>query len=404
MDSEKQNIIWQLVAQMALLLVLYATASLMVSLKFLANDPLAVALPYNQISAFQHILFDLVILTGLLAAATNYVVHESSGLLKWAFRGWTLFLALSVLAGLSGILEGRHMLELPTMLDIFLVVLLILWLIVIWLGRQQSDAKIVFLISLVVIIVAFTLSFIPSSNPAQDRLLRVLMVNMRFFIGYTLGGLAVISWLRGNESDAFFSAGILLLVGTILSVIPLNAIGVINFPAIIVFPVVVSGTLLITYRNIIQGQRWINFALLLWLVAMGVLGAILAMPSIGQFAVGTHLSNLLFSTVGWAVIAIVFGAVSRWLEGTRIYSNINAISWSFKLIVAGLLGLHFLLLIIGVVQVYMERIASIGYLDTQSALIPLYILWIIANLIWAVGIAWYANRYLGSGQHLVDVS
>jgi len=68
--------------------------------------------------------------------------------------------------------------------------------------------------------------------------------------------------------------------------------------------------------------------------------------------------------------------------------------------VAGLFASQFTLLIIGVVQVYMERISGIGYLDTQDVLIPLYILWIPGNLIWAVGIAWYANRYLGSGNHL----
>jgi hypothetical protein len=62
------------------------------------------------------------------------------------------------------------------------------------------------------------------------------------------------------------------------------------------------------------------------------------------------------------------------------------------------------LLLIGVVQVYMERIMSMGYLDSQSALIPLYTLWIVTHLLWGIGFAMYANRYLGAANHLMEAA
>jgi nitric oxide reductase subunit B len=400
MSNQKQDIIWQLIAQMALLLVLYAGAYLLTALKFLADDPLAVALPYSQISSLSHIFLDLALLSGLIAVALYYAVDTMSNSLIWAYRAWTALLILAVFAGMLGWLEGRHLLELPFLLDSLLIIALILWIIVIWQGSQLSETKTIFLIGMIIITIAFALSFLPV-NPVQDRLLRVVMVNMRFFLGYGLCGLAVVSWLKRSESSPLLNAAILILVGTLLSLIPLTAVGIVHFPAIITVPIIFLGTLFITQNSLIQGQSWVNSGLLFLLIGMGILGAILAIPTVGQFALGTHLSHLPFSLVAWAGIVFVFGAVSHWLEGTRSFNSISATSWSFKLIIAGLLASQFALLIVGVVQVYMERILSLGYLNSQNTLIPLYLLWITASLVWAIGIAFYSNQYLNSANHLV---
>ena len=61
MTNNKQSIIWQMIAQMTLLMVLYTAAELLTIVKFLADDPLAVALPYAQISSLSHI-FQVLIL------------------------------------------------------------------------------------------------------------------------------------------------------------------------------------------------------------------------------------------------------------------------------------------------------------------------------------------------------
>lgn len=404
MSNEKQTIIWQLIAQMAFLMLLYAGTNLLASLKFLANVPLVTALPYIQISGFSHVLFDFALLSGLIAAALFYTAHHVSNALRWAYRGWTLLVVLSVLAGILGLLEGRHMLELPFFLDILLIILLTLWMIVIWQDSQQSETEIIFLIGMAIIILAFALSLFPVSNPVQDRLLRVVTVNLRFFVGYSLSGLALISWLKRSETAPFFSSAILVLVGTLVSLTPLNAIGILNFPTMILFPIILFGMLMIAQDSIAQGHRWVNLGLFFLLMGMGLVGSLLAITSIGQFTLGTHLNDLPFSLIAWVIIAIVLGSVSHWLEDTHDYRSVNTTSISFKWIAAGLLISHLTLLIIGIAQVYMERILNLGYLNTQNTLIPLYILWISANLIWTIGIALYVNAYLNSANHLAKVN
>jgi nitric oxide reductase subunit B len=47
----------------------------------------------------------------------------------------------------------------------------------------------------------------------------------------------------------------------------------------------------------------------------------------------------------------------------------------------------------GVAQVYMERILSVGYLDVQTLVTPLYMLWVLGLLLLAAGIGIYALTF-----------
>jgi len=53
----------------------------------------------------------------------------------------------------------------------------------------------------------------------------------------------------------------------------------------------------------------------------------------------------------------------------------------------------------GVVQVYLERLLSIGYLDTQALLVPLYIGWIMGMIVLLLGIVLYALGFWSHRPH-----
>ena len=47
----------------------------------------------------------------------------------------------------------------------------------------------------------------------------------------------------------------------------------------------------------------------------------------------------------------------------------------------------------GLVQVYLERLLGIGYLETQTLLIPLYSFWLIGLLSLSLGVGIYALTF-----------
>ncbi|MEP6988878.1 MAG: hypothetical protein ABI970_24970, partial [Chloroflexota bacterium] len=68
----------------------------------------------------------------------------------------------------------------------------------------------------------------------------------------------------------------------------------------------------------------------------------------------------------------------------------------FWLVSVGILGGGLALAAAGIVQVYLERLLSIGYLDTQALIVPLYIGWVMGLIVLLLGIVLYA---LGFWSH-----
>jgi hypothetical protein len=125
------------------------------------------------------------------------------------------------------------------------------------------------------------------------------------------------------------------------------------------------------------------------LIASGLLGAIQALPGVQQWTQGTRLSDLQMSLSLWGSISIVLAVVQHVFVAQ---GRLNTIA--FWLAAVGSVVGSAALAGAGLVQVYMERILSIGYLETQTAIIPLYLFWVIGSLLTAVGIALYTVQQL----------
>ncbi|GAB5492995.1 MAG: hypothetical protein Phog2KO_32100 [Phototrophicaceae bacterium] len=396
--NDQRILAWQLYAQTLLLLVLYSAASLLSAIKFMPLDPLANALPYVQISGLEHVLLDLALLAGIFASSVYFLFDELSKALQWVYRAWTGFLVLTVLAGLMGFFTGQHMLELPFLLDIALLVLIIAWSIILFQGKDNAG-KLVLITGLLFVVIGILFSLFPASNPLSDRIMRVLTVNMRVFVGYPLAGLVILYWIY-EDIPLHISAGILAILGSIASIAPLNAVGIITFPAWVLAPCLAIGSVYLAYTLISSTQAWQSIAILLMILGIGVLGTVFIIPEIGSYAIGTRLSDLQVTLVAWSVLLIIISSLSLSLKNSQIDSVTNSKSLTVWLILGGIIASTQTLLLAGVVQVFLERVLSVGYLDTQTIIIPLYTLWIIGILILSLGLVKYTYHVIVSGTHL----
>jgi hypothetical protein len=278
-------------------------------------------------------------------------------------------------------------LELPYVLDIFQLVLLALWLFLLAHGKGNL-AKEIFLAALLIIGLSYGFSLLPIQSPLYDRILRVLMVNARYFVAYPLAALVLAYWLK-PEIQIYQVAAALVLLGSMVSISPLTATGTIWATGLIIAPLIFLFSLFIVRMSFAK-DNWGNLALLFFMLSLGILGAAFAFPALGMYMLGSQLSALQYELAAWAVLAIVFSLICQ-------LSQDNAQGFRFWLTTGGLVTAFAALALAGVVQAFMERVLSIGYLDTQNTLLPLYIIWIIGILLWSLGI-FLANLRLLRGN------
>lgn len=380
----------RLFAQMTILLVLYAAAALLTAVKFLPADPLAVSLPYHQIAGARNVLLDLALWTGLLAGGLTLLSEAAgssrSSLLTWGYRGWTLLLALSVLTALLGLLEGRYLLELPPVLDLVLIVLAVVVLIG-TIGVARTAAGRAWWIGILLALVCVAASLIPAATPAQDRVLRVVTVGVRYHIAYVIAGaalaIALLSKLRPKSTLAL-PAG-LAVAGVLPAISPLSAVG--EGTSGVLLSLVVAAAYLFFAVIALRGARapgWMVLGLAM-IAAGGVLGAVQAAPQIGNYVTGTGLSELMLFLTALGVIMLAWSAAPP--------AGSTALAW----VATGTLMAGLAALLAGVVQVYLERVLTVGFLDTQTVLAPLFVVWIAGLAVLAVGLGWAALRGLGTG-------
>lgn len=358
--------------QTIVLFALYAMAALLSAVKFLPIDPQAVSsLPYHHIGGLRNLLLDLTIWTALLAgglalarstpaANTRYPIA-----LLWLVRAWT---ALLIIAGLTGLLaaqEGRYLLELPPILDVALILLAALFVVIVLGHPGRGTAVFVWAAGMLLALVCLGISLIPAADPAQDRVLRAVAVGLRYHVGYVVAALAL-AWASAVDVRRLWPlptvAGIAAAAGTVIALGPLAAVGAIPlhglFPALAL--IALAAALFLAVRGPALPQASALVA------AGGILGVLIAIPAAGADIQGTGLSDLVIflTAAGVILLAGLGGEGSTERGGGARYLLVTGV------LVAGLAAL-----LAGVVQVYLERVLSVGYLDTQNALTPLFIIW-----------------------------
>jgi nitric oxide reductase subunit B len=132
--------------------------------------------------------------------------------------------------------------------------------------------------------------------------------------------------------------------------------------------------------------HWTALGVLLLLLG-GVLGGLQA--PVRLWTAGTRLSDLQPTLALLAVVAIILGVVNQAAAEMRGDNRRVTGLAPFWLVAFGVIGGGLALAGAGLVQVYLERILSIGYLDTQALLEPLHALWVGGQGLFALGVGWY---------------
>jgi nitric oxide reductase subunit B len=231
-------------------------------------------------------------------------------------------------------------------------------------------------------------------------------------VGFALSTVALGFWLlhrfsnvtlAWSEPGLYIVAGVLSVAGVLVSAAPLYALDTADFArtAGSVGVVVVPPALMIfaahSYRGLSDrnathtlAAHWYALSLILFLLGIGVLGAIVSAPDVNRWTQGTRLTDLQRTLTSLAVVAMIFGVINQGVAEMR------GVNWRitgllpYWLIAIGILGGGLALAGAGIVQVYLERVLSVGYLDTQSHLEPLYAGWFAGVVIVGIGVVIYA--------------
>ena len=416
--TTSQKIIFRFFQQMVMLLILYVIAALIAGVKFLAaDDPLFTVLPYNQAGALANVLLNLTVLTGLIGGGLYLAAQRRINVLMLRLAGivWTILLILAVLAGLFGLLGGRNLLELPLMLNGVLVVGLGLVLLTV-IPSVRAPLVQLWALGLVIAIIAILIGLLPAGDYLQDRGLRVLAVGLQMNIAYPLMALTLGYWLMHRfsdltpawlEHDIYIAAGLVLLAGVCLTfarmqvaadwVLSVGNLATVIAPLLYLL-VIARCYPALTQRNGTHtlAAHWFTLSLLLFFLAFGLVAAAQLAPAIRPYTLGTRLADLQSTLTLLAAVVMSLGVVNQAAAELRGQNwRVTGLT-PFWLVSVGILGGGLALAAAGVVQVYLERLLSVGYLDTQALIVPLYIGWVMGLITLLLGIVLYA---LGFWSH-----
>lgn len=400
--------------QTIILLLLYTTAALVSAVKFLApDDPLLTVLPYQQADGLANILLNLAALTGLVGGgvyvAGQYRAAETFTL-RLASWVWTALLIVSVLAGVFGLSEGRNLLELPPALDGLLAAGLIVILLPLLPAALRVPTLQMWCVGVVTSIIAILIGFIPAGDFGQERVLRGLAVGLNLYLAYPLMAVALGYWLMHRfsdlmpgwlDNDIYIAGGLVLLAGILLilsNLFPapewISGIGGLAVGLVPILYAMIAARCYpaLTRRNPTHtlAAHWFAFSLLLYLLTFGLLAALQASPTLRAYTLGTRLSDLQTTLTLLAAVMMGLGVINQATAEIRGHNwRVTGLT-PFWLVLIGVLGGGLALGAAGVVQVYLERLLSVGYLDTQTLLIPLYTGWTLALLVLLLGFMIYA--------------
>lgn len=416
-----QHTAYRLFAQTVILLLLYGVVALLGAVQFVDYSFLARVFPYHHLGAMSHVLLHLAIFSGLLGGGVYIVSAERADgslknepLLRLASTGWTMLLALSVLAGMLGLLDaGRYRLEMPVLLDLLLLVTAG-WFVTVTAQSVERWSAIptVWTAGMTISLICAAVGLFVPADVMQENILRALVVGINLHVGWVLAAVALGFWLMHRfsnitpgwaEDGLYVTAGLLALAGLLVSLSPLYTLGIsdllrtVGSLGVLVIPLALVIFAAHSYRALSDrnptrtlAAHWFALALVLLMLGMGIMGAVNALPGVNRWTQGTRLSDLQYMLTALAVAAILLGVINQAAAELRAENRRVTGLLPFWLVSFGGIGGGLALAGAGLAQVYLERIFSVGYLDVQRELAPLYQAWIGGLVLMLAGLLVYA--------------
>ena len=435
MKYKSQKVAYWFFALSMLLFVLQLVYGFIMGFAHAGFDGLHEIIPFNTAKAVHLNLLVVWLLSGFMGAA-YYIIHEEAQhelvSVKLAYVQ-LISLALVGVAAIIGfhlnIWEGRKFLEIPRGLDYLVVVNVLLFLGIILLtlykGKRRTTTALVLTMGLLFAALLYLPGMIPFDSQVLDSFFRWWVVHLwvegvwELIMGgilsfllikltgvdreviekwlYVIVGLTFLSGILGTGHHYYYIGvnKIWLIVGGIFS-----ALEPLAFLAMALFAVNM-------YR---KGEKkhpnkialfWTLGSAIVSFVGAGLLGFAHTLPQTNLYTHGTLVTAMHGHLAFWGAYAMIVLAIISYalpnLTGRKLYDGARgrAAFWMSNI---GMVGMTVAFGVAGVMQVYLERIMKMDFMEVQKMTeIHFYVLIVCATL-FLTGIILYIIDFVKYGQ------
>lgn len=407
-----------------LLYGLQIALGLLAAAKYLGPDPLLNILPFDKSKEIHTNLLIVWVLTGFMGAAYYVVPEESRAEIhseKLAYAqlvAWTLMGLVTVTGYVFGWTAGNKLLEQPFPMKIVIVIVMLVFLYNIAMTIRKAGRWTTTEGVLVAGLVFSALLYLPALVPfdnftmeifyrwwtvhlwvegvwelIQGGLLAFLLIRlsgadrevMEKWL-YVIVGLTFISGLLGTAHH-YYWIGVpkywLVLGGFFSALEPLSFFGMATYAY---FALRRSG---LSHPNRLA-LHWTIGSAVYSALGAGILGLAHTWPAVNKWTHGTLITAMHGHMAFFgAYVMIVLAMITYAMPGImgRDEEKSSALGmWAFWLQIAGMFGMTMAFATGGIVQTYLERILSIGYLDTQQKLAVHFVMLMGTGSLFALGV------------------
>jgi nitric oxide reductase subunit B len=409
-----------------LLFGLQMAFGLLAAAKYLGPDPLLGLLPFDVTKAIHTNLLLVWLLTGFMGA-TYYLVPEESRVelysvkLAYVQLGiWTAMGVTAVVGYVFGWTAGNKLLEQPLPLKIVIVIVMLMFLynigMTIRAGGRLTTTEGVLVAGLLCSALLYLPSLFEFDNYTvsvfyrwwtvhlwvegvwemiQGGLLAYLLVRLsgvdREVLEkwlYVIVGLTFISGILGTAHHYFW-------IGVPRYWLPIggffSALEPLSFLAMAMYAYYAMRRSGLTHPNH-MALHWTIGSAIFSALGAGLLGLAHTWPAVNKWTHGTLITPMHGHMAFFgAYVMIVLGMITYALPGLtgRPEDSRETVAgfWAFWLQVAGMFGMTMAFAAAGITQTYLERILSIGYLETQLKLQVHFLMLVGTGTLFVAGVA-----------------
>lgn len=409
---------------------------LVIGAQYIWPDLLFPAIPFN-IGRMIHInLLVVWLIFGFMAASYYLLPEEVEGEIwstKLALVQFWLFLvggATAVVGYLFRWHDGREFLEQPTLIKIAIVIVVLMFIfnmiMTMLKGRRRTSISIVLLIGFLGLAVFYLFSFYKPSNMTIDKYYWWWVVHLWVEGVWELIMAAILSFLlikltgidrEVAEKWLYVIIGLTFLTGIIGTGHHYYWIGTPSFwqtwgayfSAIEILPF--AAMVAFSFKMVSKKTRehpnraailWTVGAAILSFVGAGVWGFMHTLPQVNYYTHGTQITASHGHLAFYGAYAVIVLAMTSYampiLRKSGAIPNQNREIFAFWTMCVSMVFITLSLTGAGIVQVYLQRVLGMSYMETQSHMTLFYGLRLFFGTTFAIGLAVYLYDFFFPGK------
>ncbi len=441
MKFKSQKIAYYFFAVCMLLLTLQILYGFIMASAHAGYDVLHSVIPFNAARATHNNLLVVWLLAGFMGAAYYIIPEEVDRELYLPNLAYVQLVAL-VIVGVVAIIgfhvnwwEGRKFLEIPRLLDYFVVVDVLLFIFLIGMtiikGRRYTTTSLVLFFGLLLIALLYLPGMIDTDNQTVDAVLRWWVVHLwvegvwELVMGsilafllikltgvdreilekwlYVIIGITFISGILGTGHHYYYigTPKYWLLVGGIFS-----SLEPLAFLTMTIYAFAMVGKGQKKVKNNIA-LTWTLGCSVMSFIGAGFLGFAHTLPGINLYTHGTLITAMHGHLAFWGAYAMLVIAMIAYclpiMTGVKIY-NWTISKIAFWLANFGMSGMVICFGVAGIVQIYLERKLGMDFFAVRDEIALYFKVLICFAMIFALGIFCFIYSFIKSGLPKEDIT